>query len=176
MACGPGFTAGQCRAQHIAPSLSDAEQDGTGFEARCPACGHGGFRISQPDRSRYRHIWVCACRRCHCQPAAIRAELLAAGVMPGCLGLYGATAKASTDPNIASALEAAARDIISAPGLKPADIRVVLAEALGEKVPADYRAFAKWAMSIGIGRTQAYEAAARWCRPSDCHPSRGGEV
>lgn len=156
--------------------LRDAEQDGTDWEARCPVCGHGGFRISQPGRTRYRHIWVCNCRRCRCDAADVRAALLALGVMPGCLGVYGTLRKASTDPNLGCALEAAARDVLCAPGLKPADIRVVLAEALGEKVPADYRGFARWAMSIGIGRTQAYEAAARWCRPPDESPPPGEGV
>lgn len=174
MAC--GSTAEQCRAAHIASKLRDAEQDGTDWEARCPVCGHGGFRLSQPSRSRYRHIWVCACRRCKCDPAAIRAELLRADVMPGCLGSYGTLAKASTDPNMAADLEAAARDILAAPHLRPSDMRIVLAEALGAKVPDDYGTFVKWAMELGISRTRAYEAATRWCRPSGGHPSRGGDV
>jgi hypothetical protein len=175
MACGQGLTADQCRAKHIASRLRGACQDGTDWEARCPVCGHAAFRVSAARERRYRSIWTCACKPRHCTPEAMRAALLALGVMPGCLGIYGTFAKASTDPNMAAALEAAARDILCAPGLRPSDMRIVLAEALGAKVPCDKRAFVHWAQTIGIGRRQAYEAADRWCRPPDGHPSRGGE-
>ena len=168
--------AAQCRARDIAAALRDAERDGDDWEASCPVCGHGGFRVSQPTRSHYRHIWTCACRKCRCDPASVRASLLALGVMPACLGTYGSHPRAGTDPAAAQRIEQAARDILAAPGLKPADIRIIMAEAIGEKVPADFRLFVKWATGIGIGRTQAYEAAARWCRPSDVSSLPGGGV
>lgn len=174
MPCGDSFEL--CRARHIAPKLRDATPDGTDFEARCPVCGHSSFRVSKADNKRYRHVWTCACRPRHCQPEAMRSELLALGIMPGCLGLYAASAKASTDPNMAGRLDAITADILAAPHLKPSDMRVLLAEARGQKVPGEYRAFVKWAQEIGVGRSQAYEAAARWCRPSDSSSSPEGGV
>jgi hypothetical protein len=68
-------------------------------------------------------------------------------------------------------LEQAVDDILAAPRLKLADVRVILAEARGQKAPAEFRPFVKWAMSIGMGRSQAYDAAARWCRPADSSSS-----
>lgn len=156
--------------------LRDAEEDGGDWEARCPACDHGGFRVSAPTRSRYRHIWTCACKRCKCDEVLLRSALLRLGVLPACLGRYGMHPKAGNDPVMAQAIEQAARDILDAPRFKPADIRIVLAEALGEKVPTEFRPFVKWATGIGIGRTQAYEAAVRWCRPSDWSSSPEGGV
>lgn len=174
MPCGRGFDL--CRAEHIAVKLRDYRQVGTDWEARCPVCGHPTFRISRADNKRYRHVWTCACKPRHCQPETMRAELLALGIMPGCLGLYAASAKAGTDPDMATRLDAITADILAAPGLRPSDMRILIAEARGQKVPGDKRAFAKWAQTIGIGRRQAYEAADRWCRPPDGHPSRGGQV
>jgi hypothetical protein len=165
MAC-PKHTS-RCRAD-IASRLRDAEPDGTDWEACCPVCRHGGFRISQPARARYRHIWTCACKRCKCSPAAIRAALLGLGVLPGCLGSYGTSGgKAAPDPVMVATMEQAIDDILAAPHLKPSDMRIVLAEARGQKIPTEPKAFVRWAIGIGVGRSQAYEAAARWCRPSD---------
>lgn len=106
----------------------------------------------------------------------MRAALLALGIMPGCLGRYAESVKASTDPDMAARLDAASADILAMPGLKPADIRIILAEARGQKAPGEFREFVKWAQSIGIGRSQAYEAAAFWCRPSDVSPLPGRGV
>jgi hypothetical protein len=166
----------RCRAS-FASKLRDAEPDGTDWEARCPSCHHGGFRISAPKTARYRHIWVCACKRCKCSPARIRAALLALGVSPGCLGSYGTSGgKAAPDPAAVAMLTQAVDDILAAPRLKPSDMRVILAEARGHKVPTEFRAFVRWAMSLGMGRSQAYDAAARWCRPADqvLPPGGGG--
>jgi hypothetical protein len=176
VACGLGFTADQCRARHIALKLRDAKPDGADYEARCPVCGHLAFRVSAAREKRYRNVWTCACKPRHCEPGAMRTALLALGVMPGCLGFYAASAKASADPNMAARLDAATADILDAPHLKPSDMRIILAEARGRKVPGEFRQFVKWAMSIGIGRTQAYEAAARWCRPADASSSPEGGV
>lgn len=173
MPCRRGFDL--CRAEHIAPKLRDAEPDGADFEARCPVCDHPTFRVSKADNRRYRHVWTCACKPRHCEPETMRSELLALGIMPGCLGFYAASAKASTDPNMAARLDAITADILAAPHLKPSDMRILLAEARGQKVPGEYRAFVKWAVSIGISQTRAYEAAQRWCRPPDSPPA-GGEV
>jgi hypothetical protein len=157
----------QCRAKHIAPKLRDVVPDSGDFEARCPVCGHKTFRISAPKQARYRHIWTCACKRCKCSASQLRAAQLAAGIAPGCLGSYGASSKTPADPAVMAMLVQAVDDILSAPRLKPSDIRIILAEAKGQKVPTDPKAFVPWAISIGIGRRQAYEARDRWCRPAD---------
>lgn len=167
-----------CRRDHIAGLLLDAEQDGSGFEARCPECGHPGFRVDRPTRStRYRHIWTCACGRCKCKAGTLRAALLRLGISRDCLGAYDGPVQHDIQPETARRMDMAIRDILAVPGLKPADIRIMLAEAQGAKVPDDYTGFVKFARQAGIGHQQAYEAARRWVgRPSDCPPSNRGEV
>jgi hypothetical protein len=169
-----------CRRDHVAARLDGARADGTDFEARCPACGHGGFRISRADRSkRLRHIWTCNCGRCGgtCAPRDIRDALLSLGIGRDCLGAYDGNAPKAIPPDAAKRQELAIRDIIATPHLKPADMRLVLAEALGWTIPADYTEFVKVAKRAGIGHQQAYEAARRWLgRPPDCPPLTGGEV
>lgn len=175
MACHLGPA--QCRAQHIAPKLKGATPDDGDWEAKCPVCRHGGFRVSTADKRYYRNVWTCNCKLCKCEGSGqLRPGLLALGIMPGCLGSYEGKHQAGVDPVMAQRVQLAARDILAAPGLKPADMRIVLAEALGEKVPTEFRAFVRWAMSVGIGRTQAYEAAGRWCRPPDESSSPEGGV
>ena len=170
----------RCRRDHIAPRLDGAEEDGGDYEADCPVCGHGGFRISRPSRSnRLRHIWTCNCGRCGgtCAPRDIRDALLSLGVGRACLGAYDGNAPKAISPDAAKRQELAIRDIIATPHLKPADMRLVLAEALGWKLPEDYTEFVKYAKRAGVGHQQAYEAARRWIsRPSDCPPLTGGEV
>jgi hypothetical protein len=163
----------RCRAEHVAPKLSEAEQAGADFEAHCPVCRHGGFRISRASRSRYRHVWVCTCRRCRCDPAAIRAEMMRLGVRSGCLGGYGVDLTAGSDPIAAAALREAVDLVLSWPGLDPSMMRLILAEARGDKVPDEYGEFAKFARAIGIGKSHAYNLAKLNCRPSGC-PSPGG--
>ena len=174
MACDLGPEA--CRREHIAPRLAGAEADGGDWEARCPLCGHGGFRISRPTRSKYRHIWTCACPRHKCKAGDLRIALLERDVSPGCLGLYDGPGQKDIHPDTARRMDLTIRDILAVPGLKPADIRIILAEAQGRKVPEEFRPFVKFAIKLGIGRTQAQEAAARWCRPPDCPPVPGGGV
>lgn len=165
--------ADQCRADHIAARLSEAEQDGTDFEARCPVCRHGGFRVSRPEKARWRNIWTCACKRCRCDAAAIRAELMRLGARSGCLGGYGMDLKAGADPVAAAALREAVNLVLSWPGLDPSMMRLILAEARGDKIPDGYGEFAKFARSIGISRRHSYDLAAEHCRPSDS-PLPGG--
>ena len=64
------------------------------------------------------------------------------------------------------------------PRLKLQDVRLILAEAQGRKIPEDdYTEFVKFAKGIGLAHQQAYEAARRWVRrPSDCPPQTGGRV
>ena len=172
------LTPDQCRTSHVAVHLEDVTPDGADFEARCPACHHGGFRISRPTRSRtLRHVWTCACKRCRCDPAVIRGALLRRSILAACLGAYDGSKSREIPQDAARAMNRAIADILITPGLKPSDVRLIIAEAQGRKIPEDEREFVRFARSIGIGRSQACEAAARWCRPSDCPPqTRGGVV
>ncbi|HEY2086997.1 MAG TPA: hypothetical protein VGH54_13385 [Mycobacterium sp.] len=166
----------QCRAEHVAARLSGVQRDGTDWEAACPSCNHGGFRISQPDRTHYRSIWACACRRCRCDKGAIRSALLSLGVRPACLGSYALSAPAAPDPMAAAALREAVDLILSWPGLDPARMRLILAEARGDAFPEKYGDFARFAQGIGIGRRHSYNLAAEFCRPPDSSSCPEGEV
>ncbi len=171
-----GLSPDKCRRDCIAARLDDARPDGADFEARCPACGHGGFRISRPTRSRsLRNIWTCSCKRCKCSPGAIRAELLKRDILPGCLGSYDGNAPKDIDQEAARRMNLTISDILAVPHLRPADMRLALAEAQGQEIPGEYGPFVKFAKSIGIGHQQAYEAARRWLgRPSDLSPPQTG--
>lgn len=173
MACGP---AEQCRTQHIAAKLRDAEPDGTDYEARCPVCNHGGFRISKAKAKSYRHVWTCNCRRCRCDPVAIRAALLALGISRSCLGNYVLDLKPAADPVAAAALREAVDLILNWPGLDPSEMRLMLAEARGDKIPDDYSGLAKYGQSIGISRAHSFRMAAKLCRPPDASSSPEGGV
>ena len=165
-----------CRARDIAAKLRDAKQDGTDWEARCPVCGHGGFRISHADVKRYRHVWTCNCKRCKCEPAALREALLALSVPAACLGDYVLSLKPAADSLGAARLREAVDLILRWPGLDPAMMRLMLAEARGDKAPDDYREFVRFAKGIGIGQANAYKVSARLCRPSGGHPPPGEGV
>jgi hypothetical protein len=172
-----------CRHQHIAALLGLVPNPRSygDFEGDCPECRHGGFALSAPTKSRtLRNIWSCNCQRCErgrgCSAATVRAAQLRAGVSAWCLGAYDGGGTQEVSPDTARRLRLAVSDILAAPGLKPADIRIMLAEADGRKVPEVYSEFVRFAKSIGIGKTQAQEAAARWCRPSDCSPQTRGAV
>jgi hypothetical protein len=100
--------------------------------------------------------------------------MLRGGADRTCLGDYSGPEK-TFDEDAARKLALAVDDILATPGFRPADIRILLAEARGQKAPSEFTEFVKFAKRIGIGKTQAQEAAARLCRPSDCPPSnRGG--
>ncbi len=175
MAC--GSKAEQCRAEHIALELRGAGQDGTDWEARCPLCGHGGFRISTAKVRSYRHVWTCNCKRCRCgDPAALRSALLKLGITPGCLGVYAMDLKPAADPIAAAALREAVDLILSWPGLDPSEMRLILAEARGDKIPDDYSGLAKYGQSIGISRAHSFRMAAKLCRPPDASSSPEGGV
>lgn len=169
MAC--PATPQQCRAAHIAVKLRDAEQDGTDWEARCPVCGHESFRVSEANAKSLRNVWTCACKPCRCK-TALRAALLGLRILPGCLGIYGLGMK-THDPAAAAALAEAADLILAWPGLDPSEMRLILADARGDKFPAGYRDFARFAQDIGIGRRHSYNLAEKHCRPSDSPPPPG---
>jgi hypothetical protein len=68
-------------------------------------------------------------------------------------------------------------DILAAPGLKSAEMRIVLAEARGQQTPTEYSEFVPYALSIGMGRANAYNMAEIWCpdsRPSGESPHKPG--
>lgn len=167
----------RCRRDHVAPRLIDAVEDGGDYEARCPACGHSTFRVSKPDRSkRLRHVWTCACKG-QCQPGTLRGALLRLGISPACLGIYDGDNAREIPAEVARAMDRTIDDILSMPGIKLQDVRLLLADAQGRKIPEDYTGFVKFAKGIGLAHQQAYEAARReFCRPSDCPPSNRGEV
>jgi hypothetical protein len=149
----------------------------------CPACGHGGFALSQPTLTKMRNIWSCNCKTCNggkgCPARITRVAMIGKGIPAGCLGTYIGKDHAEIQPEAARLMTQTIDDILAAPGLKPADIRIALAEARGRKIPEDFAEFVLFAISIGIGRASAYSTAARWCpgsRPSDEYPPQtGGE-
>jgi hypothetical protein len=163
-----------CRERHVARHLEDTERKGRDFESRCPRCGHQAFRVSHPRVRAYRHVWTCACKGCGCDAAELRAVLLKLDIPLACLGSYDGPVKRAVDPDTARRVDLVIRDILAVPHLKPADIRIMLADAQGRKVPAKFGPFVKFAVGLGIGATQAKEAAARWCRPPDCRPPQTG--
>src|ERR1700722_2423633 len=73
-------------------------------------------------------------------------------------------------------MDLAISDILATPGLKLQDVRLILAEAQGRKIPVDdYTEFVRFAKGIGLAHQQAYEAARRWVRrPSDGPLKPGG--
>lgn len=170
MACDTAADA--CRSRHVAAKFPDAEFDGVDFEALCPVCGHRGFRVSHAKVRAYRNVWTCA--RCKASASDLRCALLRLDIPAACLGIYDGPVQKTIDPDAARRMDLAARDILATPRLKPADIRIVLAEAQGHKVPGEFRPFVRWAMGLGIGKTQAQEAAARWCRPAGQSPPLPG--
>jgi hypothetical protein len=169
------LSANACRRSHISTRLESVEEDGGDYEARCPVCGRGGFRISQARSNRLRNVWTCAGRKC---PAgAVRGALLRLGISAACLGIYDGANVKEIPPDVARAMDRTVSDILATPGLKLQDVRLLLAEAQGRKFPNDYKEFVKFAKGIGLAHQQAYEAARReFSRPSDCPPSNRGEV
>lgn len=168
-----------CRRAHIASRLDDAESDGSDYEARCPVCGHGGFRVSRPTRSRrLRNVWTCACAKCRCPAGALRIGLLRLDIPAACLGSYDGDHAKEIPADIAQAMDLAISDILATPGLKLQDVRLILAEAQGRKIPLeDYTEFVRFAKGIGLAHQQAYEAARRWVRrPPDSPPHPGEGV
>lgn len=164
-----------CRREHIARWLDEAKADGADYEARCPVCGHSTFRVSEPRVRKYRHIWTCACKeRCGCTVGALRVALLKMDIMGWCLGIYDGPVQRQVPPETAARMELVIGDILAVPHIKPAEMRLALAEAQGRKVPGEFGPFVKFCVSIGISRSRAQDLAPRWCRPSDCPPQTGG--
>lgn len=163
-----------CRREHIARRLDGAEKDGTDYEARCPICGHKTFRVSKPRIRMYRHVWTCACKRCGCTASKLRVALLKLKIMGWCLGVYDGPVERKVQPDAAARMELVISDILATPHLKPAEMRLALAEAQGQKVPDAFGPFVKFCVSIGISRSRAQDLAPVWCRPTDGPPQTGG--
>ena len=148
----------------------------------CPACGHGGFALSKPTLTKMRNMWSCNCKRCNgrngCTPRTVRAAMIGKKVQAACLGTYIGKDPAEVAPETGRLMAQVIDDILAAPHLKAADIRVALAEARGRKVPTNYSEFVQFGISIGMGRSNAYNMAERWCSASspagEYPPQTGG--
>ena len=101
--------------------------------------------------------------------------LLQLGITAACLGVYDGDNAKEIPADLARDMDRTISDILATPGLRLQDVRLLLAEAQGRKIPAEYRAFVKFARGIGMAQQQAYEAARRECgRPPDSPPVPGG--
>lgn len=168
-----------CRERDIAPRLADARRDGPDFEARCPECGHGGFRISRPATG-MRNVWTCNCKICNggkgCPVTVTRAAMIRKGIPVRCLGSYIGKHRREVPEDAARKMAQTIDDILNCPTLKAAEIRILLADARGDKMPAEYGPCAAYLMSIGLGRSNAYNFAELETggRPPDESPPQGG--
>jgi hypothetical protein len=138
-------------------------------EGRCPKCGHGGFSITAGDQgpNAPRHIWWCNCHRCGCDPADIRAAMLADGIDPDCLGSYKKRgARQAVPANPADMLKAALLRVLSDTKIRAlADLKIKVLEIVDEKpAPEDCDGFVAFAARAGVSRSKRYEAAERWGR------------
>lgn len=173
MARGRHEDTGLPRRRRIARELGLEEKGKPGqFQGPCPLCGRPGFSIMRPDDANWLHIWVCAAGRKHlCTDAAVREWLL--GHFPAqWLGGYGET-RSAIDPQQSRRLREAADIILANSGLDPSWMRIMLADARGDKIPDDYSGFARFAQSIGIGKSHSYRLAGRFSRSSSV-PHPGG--
>jgi hypothetical protein len=91
------------------------------------------------------------------------------GIPVACLGSYIGKERRDVPPDVARKISQTIDDILNSPTLKAADIRILLAEARGDKIPDEYGPCAAYLMSIGLGRSNAYNFAERetGCRPPD---------
>lgn len=169
-----GLSPDQCRSDHVAPRLDGAEADGPDFEARCPACGHGGFRVSRPI-TRMRNVWTCNCKICNgrkgCPTRATRAAMIRRKIPPWCLGSYIGKDKPEADSDRLLKIAQTVDDVINAcPVLSAAEIVMVLADARGDRIPDDYKGCAKFAKDLGMSHGNAYNVAAKWTAGSSSRP------
>ncbi len=137
------------------------------FEGLCPKCRHGGFSITAPDQGHapLRHIWFCNCHRCKCDPAEIRAVMLASGITSECLGSYKRNGGQRSPADPIAVLRATMMDVLADPKLRtPADLRLRMLEAIEGPAPADWPGFVAFAERAGVAKSGRYEVAARWGR------------
>jgi hypothetical protein len=144
------------------------------YEGPCPECGRDGFSIAHPDRSGLLHIWNCGGRQRRHPAEVIRATMLRGGIPASWLGSYGLDPKLGHDPIAAATLREAVDLILGWPGLDSSQMRIMLAEARGDKFPDSYSEFARFAQDkLGIGRRNSYNLAELHCRSSSV-PHPGG--
>ena len=175
-----------CRREHIARKLGlipNPRSPGD-FEGNCPVCGHGGFALSKPTLTRMRNMWSCNCKACHgrkgCPAAVIRAEMIRREIRAECLGSYSGKDRREISPATVRKMAQTIDDILDCPRLSGAEIRLLLADARGDEIPKEYGPSAAFLMSIGLGRSNAYNLAERETggRPADQSPpqTRGAGV
>lgn len=170
-----GLSPDECRRDHVAARLDGAEADGADFEARCPACGHGGFRVSRPTLTKMRNMWTCHCRICHigqgCPTKVTRAAMIRKKIPPWCLGTYIGKGKSGADLDRLRKIAQTVDDLINAcPVLSAADMVMLLADARGDKIPDNYKDCAKFAKDLGMSNGNAYNIAAKWTAGSGSRP------
>lgn len=171
-----GLSPNQCRRDHIAGRLDGAEADGADFEARCPSCGHGGFRVSRPTLTKMRNVWTCNCKICNgrkgCPTRVTRAAMIRRKIPPWCLGSYIGKDKPAADLDRLLKIAQTVDDVINAcPVLSAADITMLLADARGDKIPEDYSECAAFAKKkLGMSNGNAYNVAAKWTTGSSSRP------
>lgn len=156
-----------CRTRHIAARLDGAKPDGTDYEARCPVCGHGGFRISRPTLTKMRNMWTCNCKTCNggngCLARDVRAAMLQRKILPWCLGSYIGKGKPEVDLEQLRKIAQTVEDIINCyPAFSAADMVMALAEARGDKIPDEYKECAAYGRSLGMSRANSYNVAEKW--------------
>jgi hypothetical protein len=138
------------------------------FEGRCPKCRHGGFGLGAPGRGGpgLRHIWWCNCHRCNCDPADIRAIMLADGISEDCLGSYKRNARRDAPADPAAVLRAAMLEVLADDKIRAlADLKLRMLEIIdGKPAPGDWGGFVAFAERAGVSRSKRYDAAARWGR------------
>jgi len=173
LACDLGPDA--CRREHIASKLDSPEPDGPDFEARCPSCGHGGFRVSRPV-TKMRHVWTCNCKICNggkgCPAKVTRAAMLRKGIALWCLGSYIGKDKPGADIDRLLRIAQTVDDVINCcPALSASDITMLLAAARGDDIPDEYKECAAYARGLGMSRANSYNVAEKWTGGSGSRPS-----
>ena len=173
-----------CRAAHIASLLGLKPNRRPGragdFEGDCPACGHGGFALSQPTLTKMRNMWSCNCKICNggngCPTKVTRAAMIRKKISPWCLGSYIGKDKPEADLDQLRKIAQTVDDLINCPGLSAADMVMTLAEARGDKIPDEYGACAAFAKNtLGMSNGNAYNIAKKWATASSSRPA-GHEV
>lgn len=164
-----------CRREHIASRLDGAEPHGGDFAAKCPSCGHGGFRISQPTLTKMRNMWTCHCQICNggkgCPAKATRAAMIRRGIAPWCLGSYIGKDKPRADVDRLLKIAQTVEDVINCcPVLSASDITMLLAEARGDDIPDEYKPCAAYARGLGMSRANSYNVAEKWTGGSGSRP------
>jgi hypothetical protein len=177
-----GAESGPCRERDIAKPLGlrpNPRSPGD-FEGNCPECGHGGFALSQPTLTKMRNMWSCNCKICNggrgCLTRVTRAAMIRKNIPAACLGTYIGKDHREVPSETVRKMTQTIDDILNCPSLNGAEIRLLLGAARGDEIPDEYGPCASYLMSIGLGRSNAYNLAERETRgrPSDQSPPQTG--